>query len=161
MKSDRALFKKVAICLACIIVPLGWVYLFLAAVGLTGTYVSCVTETRKKISNLSGFDFEISETDCSGFGATASISVFVLTAGGHEKTLLFKYGPEDDGQLLPSIAVSDQGNIAISILEVADIVSQQRKWKNSFVDYYIGYVHFPIDREKNRNSGTYRLDTTR
>jgi len=150
MKSARALFRKVAICLACIIVPLGWVYLFLAAVGLTGTYVSCITETRKKVSNLSGFDFEISETDCSGFGATASISVFVSTAGGHEKTLLFKYGPEDDGQLLPSIVVSDQGNISISIAEISSIFSQIHKWKNSPVEYHIEYVHYPdpVDTEK-------------
>jgi hypothetical protein len=148
MKSAKALFRKVAVWLACIIVPLGVVYLFLAAVGLAWTPYTCIKETRQKISNLSGFDFEISETDCSTFGETASISIFVSTAGGHEKALLFKYGPEDDGQLLPSIVVSDRGNISISISEVADIVSQQRKWKNSSIYYYIGSVQFPVDREK-------------
>jgi hypothetical protein len=53
----------------------------------------CITETRKRLPNVSGFDFEISETDCSTLGEDASISVFASKSGQTGKTLLFKYGP--------------------------------------------------------------------
>ena len=151
VKPLRLLLRKVAIGLAifliCIMVLLGIVSL--AVVGLLWEPDACTTETRKKLPNLSGFDFEINETDCSGFGAANSISLFVSPAGGHEKSLLFKYDPGGDGPL-PSIVVSDQGNISISIAEVSSIYSQIRRWKNSSVEYHIGYVIFPdpVDTEK-------------
>jgi len=151
MKAFRAFLGKTAVCLAWIML-LGIVSLplSLVVVELVWAPGACITETRQEIANLSGFDFEISETDCDAIAKTASISVLVSTAGGHEKALLFKYVPADDGTLLPSIAVSAQGGISISISKVASIYSKIQKWNNSSVDYDIGYVHYPdpVDTEK-------------
>jgi hypothetical protein len=66
------------------------VYVFLVFVGAPHM---CITETRKRLPNVSGFDFEISETDCSTLGEDASISVFASKSGQTGKTLLFKPGP--------------------------------------------------------------------
>jgi len=123
-------------------VPLGIVLLPLAVIELFLLPDACITEIREKTSNLSGFDFEMSETDCSAFGKDAAVSVFVSTAGGHEKALLFKYDPGGVGPL-PSIVVSDQGNISISITQISSIFSQSRKWKNSSIDYDIAHIEYP------------------
>ena len=48
-------------------------YLLLATVGLAPTPYDCITETRGRISGVSGFDFEISETDCDTLAKDAAI----------------------------------------------------------------------------------------
>jgi hypothetical protein len=141
MKPSRAFFRKAAVYLGCIMVPLGSAYLILASVGLAPTPYTCITETRKKIPNLSGFDFEITETDCSTLGEDASISVFVSKAGGNTKTLIFKYGPAVDG-LLPSIVMHNEGNLSISIPIVSDVVFQEHKWQNISIAYNIGHIDY-------------------
>jgi hypothetical protein len=142
MKPSRAFFRKAAVYLACIMVPLGSAYLILAAVGLAPTPYTCITETRKKIPNLSGFDFEITETDCSTLGEDASISVFVSKAGDNTKALLFKYGPAVD-DLLPSLVVHNESNLSISIPIVSDVRFQEHRWRNMSIDYNIGHIDYP------------------
>jgi hypothetical protein len=142
MKPSKAFFRKAAVYLACIIAPLGSAYLLLAAVGLAWTPYTCIIETRKKIPNLSGFDFEITETDCSTLGEDASVSVFVSKGGDRTKTLLFKYGPAVDN-ILPSIAVNKESNFLISIPRVSDVRFQEHRWQNMSIQYNIAHIDYP------------------
>jgi hypothetical protein len=64
-------------------------FLLLFAVGLWSPY-ACATTVHQRIAGLSGFDFEISETDCDVLAKDATTSVFVSKAGQAKKTLLFK-----------------------------------------------------------------------
>src|ERR1700694_2487599 len=74
-------------------VALGAVYLLLATIGLAPRPYTCLTETHEKISGLLGYDFEVSETDCSTLSKDASINVFASKTGQTDKVLLFKYDP--------------------------------------------------------------------
>jgi len=130
-------------------VAMGAVYLSLATVGLAPTLHTCTTETHRKISGLSGFDFEISETDCSTLGEDASISVFASRAGEADKTLLFKYGPAGVDPM-PVITSVDRHAIEISVLRISDIVFRRDNWGDLSVKYKIGVVDYPAGSvEKN------------
>jgi len=143
MKAFRVFLGKTTVCLAWTML-LGVVSLplWLVLVELVWAPGACITETRQKIANLSGFDFEISETDCDAIAKTASVSVFVSTAGRNEKALLFEYDPYPTGPL-PSIVVFDQGNISISTSDISEVIFQACKWKNSSIAYDIGNIEYP------------------
>jgi hypothetical protein len=81
----------------------------------------CDAERKKKISNLAGLDFEVTDTDCDvGLYKGAAMSVFVSKTGEGEKALLFKFEPEDD-DLLPEIKVEQQ-NSTILVFHFAYLV---------------------------------------
>jgi hypothetical protein len=104
---------------------------------------ACITESKQKISDLSGLDFEISETDCDTLAKDASMSVVVAKHGDREKTLLFKFMPVY-GVPLPNIAVDAQrSTILISVPEIEDIFSRQKRWRDLAIKDDIGTVHYP------------------
>src|SRR6266481_5628354 len=82
------------------------VFFLLFAVGLWSPY-ACMTTVHQRIAGLSGFDFEISETDCDVLAKDAATSIFVSKTGERKKTLLFKYVPPDHG-ISPSITSIDE-----------------------------------------------------
>lgn len=147
MRHTTALFKKIALSLVCVILPLAGAYLVLARLGLIWTPYTCITETRQKILNLSGYDFAITETDCSTIVEDASVSVYVSVTGERGRALLFKYGPASD-TILPSITVSDRGHISISIPVIADVYLQRHRWCKASIDYDIGRVIYPDVKSK-------------
>jgi hypothetical protein len=124
---------------------LGSVYLLLAMVGLAPNPYTCITETHKKVSGLSGFDFEISETDCSTLGEDASISVFAVKSGETKKVLLFKYGPAG-GDPMPVIIPVDQHTIQISVSRISDLIFRRDNWEGLSINYNIGIVDYPAKR---------------
>jgi hypothetical protein len=72
----------------------------------------------------------------------AWVSVYVSAAGGRKQALLFKYGPALHDPI-PSIVVSGEGNITISIPIVTDVHVQRHRWRKVSVDYDIGRVMHP------------------
>jgi hypothetical protein len=143
--SPRELFTTAGVFLACIFgVPSVFIYLFFV-VPVTGwnPFDACTTETRSKIFNLSGFDFEISETDCDLIAKDESITVSVSKAGGNRKTPLIKYTPVGWPNTLPSIAVPDHDKFLISIPKVSSVFFERRKWKTISIDYAIGHIDYP------------------
>ena len=102
----------------------------------------CPTEVHQKIIGLSGFDFEISETDCDVLAKDAMTSVFVSKAGRTKKTLLFKYVPPGF-DAIPTIASLDEHTVQISIRRVPTIFCRKEKWQTLTVKYDIGVVDYP------------------
>jgi hypothetical protein len=133
----RVLFRSIGIA----ILLLG-LYLISATLGLIWTPYTCMSSTIQTITNLSGYDFKVIETDCSTIGEDASVSVYISLAGRKKEVLLFKYGPAGINPY-PSIAVSDPGNVSISIPVVSDLILQRHKWLNVSIDYRIGQVMHP------------------
>ena len=145
MMSPRELFTTAGVFLVCIFVPpLAYIYLFLIVpVAGWNPFDACTTETRQKISNLSGFDFEISETDCDLIAKDASITVSVSKAGEHRKMPLIKYFPAGWRDPLPSIAVSGPDQFLISIPGISSsLFFEHRKWEGISFDYGIGHIDY-------------------
>jgi hypothetical protein len=117
------------------------------SLGLIWTPNTCITDTIEKISNLSAYYFRIIETDCLTLGEDASVSVFVSLVGQKRAALLFKYGPAGINPY-PSIAVTAQGNVSISIPVVSDVILQRFEWRNVSVNYQIGHVISPVVKGK-------------
>ena len=110
-------------------------------------FAACFTEPRGKITNLSGYDFEISYTDCDyGMGAgDYYTSVFASRVGQSKKTLLFKYdsGPND----LPSITAVSPLAIEISIPQIDALYSARTHLDDLSILYKIGVIgHVTNDR---------------
>jgi hypothetical protein len=117
-------------------------YVYLVPVGLVRAPHTCITETRTKLLNVSGFDFEISETDCSTLGEDASISVFASKSGQPGKTLLFKYGPAGTDPVAVITSV-DEHTVQISVKRISDVVFQKDSWEGLSVNYNIGFIDYP------------------
>jgi hypothetical protein len=118
------------------------VYFFLASVGLVPTFRTCITETRETVRNVSGFDFEISETDCSTLGEDASISVFASRSGQIRKTLMFKYGPAGVNPM-PAITSIDPHTVQISVPRISDLIMQRSNLEGLSINYNIGIKDYP------------------
>ena len=135
---QRILFRigKAGLWLLAALSPFGCIYLLLAE-------TACITETRKRISDLTGFDFEVSETDCDTLAKDAAISVFVSKAGHRRKALLIKYVPSSYLSALPSIRQTGGETFDITIEKVADIFCYTRTWKNLHFNYAINVIEYP------------------
>jgi hypothetical protein len=141
-------------------VPLRWMaglgatlvvgYLLVALVGYPITSFACVSETHKKISGLSGFDFEVVETDCDVLAKDASISVFVSELGKAKKVLLFKYGPAGVGTD-PVISGIDAHTIQVSVPHISDEMFRRETFEGLSISYEIGIVDYP--RPTTKKSG--------
>ena len=100
---------------------------------------TCFTEVKGRLSGLSGFDFEISETSCF---FDPAVSVFVSKADKRKKTLLFKYVPVYVGPY-PTITWVDEHTVQISVSSVSSIFCRKDKWGTLTVKYDIGPVEYP------------------
>jgi len=109
---------------------------------VTGHAPACLTESKKTITGLSGFDFEISETDCTGFGSDASMSVFAWQEKDWRRTLLFKFDPVYYVDL-PRISVPEPGKIHIAVSWVGSIFSRRYEWRGMRIEYEIGKIDYP------------------
>ena len=104
---------------------------------------ACLTETHKKIIDLSGLDFEISETNCDVIAKEDWVDVSVARTGWGGKTLLFRYDPGHPDNPLPTISRPDPRTIHIAIPWVSEILLRQYTWQGMAVTYDIGRVEYP------------------
>jgi hypothetical protein len=116
-------------------------YLVSAMYGLWTPY-TCITDTIQQMSNLSGYDFKVVETDCSTLGEDAAVKVYISFTGRKRAVLLFKYGPSGVNPY-PSIAVPERDRVSISVPEVSDVFLERHKWLGISVDYHIGHAMQP------------------
>jgi hypothetical protein len=141
------LFKKAAIRMAWVVVPLGVLYFYLAAIGLIWTPYTCITDTIQEISNLSGYDFKVTETNCTTIGNDTSVSVYISPTGRKKAVLLFKYAPAGTDPY-PTIAVSEGRSVSITVPVVSEVILERYEWRSVSgtvsVDYHIGHVMFPV-----------------
>jgi hypothetical protein len=153
MKLNGMFSRKAIACSAGAIVLLGVGYVFLASIGMAPTPYTRMTETRMKIRNLSGEDFEVTYTNSDSLAKEEFVSVYVSKAGVNgeswvakwfrNKTLLFRYDPAMWNSPLPAISVSGPNRILISIPRISSIIFQRRSWGNVSIDYEIGQIDYP------------------
>jgi hypothetical protein len=105
-------------------------------------YYFCNTEIYRELYDMSGFDFEISETDCDTLAKDASVSVLVSRHGETTKTLLFKYDPIYYLPL-PSITLPDQRTIKISVPKVSSLFFERSSWNGLAITYDIDVNYYP------------------
>jgi hypothetical protein len=103
-----------------------------------GTYSACFTEVLGKASGISGFDFEISETEC---WHDPAVSVFVSKAGHSTKTRLFQY--TRGANPVPIITSIDEHTVQISLSSVGAIACRRDRWGPLTIKYDIGAVEYP------------------
>jgi hypothetical protein len=125
-----------AVALVCVL------YLLLAMVGLAPLPDDCITEVRSRISGVSGFEFEISETDCDTIAKTATISVLAWKPGQTKGILLFKFFPAYV-DLLPAITSVDQHTVQISIAEISSLFLLKERLGDLVVNYKIDVIDYP------------------
>lgn len=123
---------------------LGGFYVFLAVVGLAPTPWTqiCVTKTMKDMPGIAGLDFSITMESCDFVFHEVWTSVLVSRVGTTKKTVLLQYEPyfglEDS--VLPTVLVSDGGEITVSARQVRGIIVQEAEWERMPVVYRIEYA---------------------
>lgn len=121
---------------------LGWVGPWIGILDLWAP-PDCSTETKAQIRNLSGLDFDVSETDCDTLAGGTSMSVLVSRHGERAQTLLFKFTPVYS-EPVPDIAVDRRrSTILISVPEIEDIYSRRDRWQEMAIKYEIGTIYYP------------------
>jgi hypothetical protein len=98
----------------------------------------CLTDVLAKIPGVSGFDFEVSETDC---WHSPAVSVFVSMPGGSKKTRLFQYHRGTNP--VPVITSIDERTVQISLANASSISCRREKWGALTIKYDIGPVEYP------------------
>jgi hypothetical protein len=102
----------------------------------------CTTETLSTVSDVSGFDFEITETACDVLAKDDAISVFATKRDEPGRTLLFKYDPAGRHPIA-SISSLNDGTIQISVDRISSIFFQRSSIDGLAVRYQIGHVDYP------------------
>ena len=104
----------------------------------------CSTRILARIPKISGYDFEITETDCDAIAKESWISVFASKQGDGDKTLLFKYDPIYY-EPIPEITPLDGNTAKISVPKIAVLLYQRDKWQSLRIHYDIRAIVFPHD----------------
>lgn len=115
--------------------------------GLAWTPYTCITEQRGRVTGVSGFDFEISETYCSTLGESIHAMVYVTRPGHPRKTLLIEYDPMNE-ETLPVITSVGPNTVLISIAAISELIFRRDGMKGLFVEYDIGRIVFPRAAQK-------------
>jgi hypothetical protein len=116
---------------------LGLLYLPLALLrGLVIT-TACFTEVLAEARGVSGFDFEVSETDC---WHSPAVSVYVLKPGRTKKTRLFQYTRLRNTDPPAVITSTGEHAVLISLSRASTVDCRRDTWKALAVRYDIGSV---------------------
>ncbi|MGC2776788.1 MAG: hypothetical protein WA418_14265 [Bradyrhizobium sp.] len=100
----------------------------------------CITDTRSKILDLSGYDFEVTDTQCSAIVHSEHMRVLAAKRGEWRRTLLFEYDPWND---LPTISMPAKDRIRIAVPRVSSIVARRYAWRGMTIEYDIGEMTYP------------------
>jgi hypothetical protein len=104
---------------------------------------ACITQTKQRIRNLSGLDFEISYMNCDTFGSSQSMSVFVSGIGDRNRTEIFTFDPIYFVDLPTVTVLPNEKRIAISVKWISSIYFQRHRWEDMAIDYDIGKITYP------------------
>jgi hypothetical protein len=130
-----------------LVITLGPVFLGLIMIGWVPLPGARITEDRGKVSDISGFDFEFSETACDVIAKDDAITVFISRPGAANKAAVFKYDPGSDE--LPVVTSVDRHTVLISLRSVSSIFFRKHSWADLAITYNIGDIHYP-DRDPGR-----------
>jgi hypothetical protein len=113
--------------------------LYLVATVMLWWSRACYTESLANIPGVSGFNFEVSVTDC---WHNPETGIFISRPGQREKTLLFLYHSLE----VPTITSVDGHTIQIALGNIDQVFCRQDKWQNLTIRYDIRSVRYPGSR---------------
>jgi hypothetical protein len=127
------------------------IYIPLVVLGIAPIPGACITEV-KNITDLSGYDFEIRETNCNVIAKDASVSVSIAASGsGEKKEILFKYDPGVyDPSSPPTVEMPRPGIVLLSVPIVSSVFLQVEIWRDLSIDYRIGRVLYASGSERTK-----------
>jgi hypothetical protein len=136
-----------------VLVAIGGIYAIVLVIHFALIHLSCTTEERFRIENLSGVSFEVTDTSCDTLAKDENIRIYarkvdpigagIFSRWRNQKRLIFRYDPGSSDNPLPSITRPSQLTILISIPAVSSISEQEHEWENMSVNYDIGHVDYP------------------
>jgi len=145
--------KRAATYITGAVIAIGGICAILLAIHLALVHLSCTSEVRLKIDNLSGLSFEVTDTSCDTIAKDENIRVYVrkvdpngagiLSRWINQKSLLFRYDPGSWDNPVPLITRPSQSSILISIPGLSSISEQKHEWENISIDYDIKRVDYP------------------
>jgi hypothetical protein len=111
----------------------------------------CMTEELNTIPNLAGVRFDVTYTNCDTIAKENSVTVYASKAVVGRESLFAKWSNRkvpifvyDPGRSeTPSIEVSGEAKVLISVSHVSSIYSQSGQWRNVRIDYHIGHIYYP------------------
>jgi len=101
----------------------------------------CITESRGKMLNISGHNFEISETNCDFIAKEDHINVLASKPGQTKQTPIFVYSPGRDP--MPVIRSTGPHSIRISIADISSEILRMNNWEGLSIEYDIGEITYP------------------
>jgi hypothetical protein len=116
---------------------LGLLYLPLALLQGFLITTGCFTEVLDEARGVSGFDFEVRETDC---WHSPAVSVYVLKPGRSKRTRLFQYSRLRNTDPPAVITSTGEHSILISLSRASQLDCRRHTWKGLTVQYDIGSV---------------------
>jgi hypothetical protein len=111
----------------------------LAAAGMLWWSQGCYTKVLANSPGVSGFNFEVSVTDC---WHNPETGVFVSRPGQREKTLLFLYHSLE----VPMITSLDEHTVQIALGDVDQVFCREDKWQDLTIQYDVRSVRHPGHR---------------
>ena len=145
--------KRAARYITGVVVAIGGIYAIFLAMHVVLIHLSCTTEVRLKIENLSGVSFEVADTSCDTIAKDENIRIYarkvdpkeagIFSRWRNQKSLLFRYDPGNFNNPLPSITRPSSSTILISVPEVSEIIDQKHEWAGMSIDYSIGHNENP------------------
>jgi hypothetical protein len=102
---------------------------------------TCRTEKVKKFYNMSGYNFEVTHTDCDAIAKWHFIDVLVAKGGSTRQTVLLEYVPAVEA--LPVIKLVGAKAFRISIPRISSLRLRRDRWENLSLDYDIGSIEYP------------------
>ncbi len=101
----------------------------------------CQTWQRSSVSDLAGYNFEISETACDVLAKDDAITIFASEVGKKEKTAIFKYDP--GGDELPRVVAANSGTVRISLHSISSIFFRKDVIGSLSIVYDIDHIDYP------------------
>ncbi len=101
----------------------------------------CSTETLPTITDLSGFDFLVTDRNCDTIGNSDVTSVFISKTGDDRHDLMFEY---DGGAANhPDFDVDDKGVIQVAVRYLYEVRERKDNWNGAAIEYNLTWGWLP------------------
>lgn len=126
------------------VLPLAGIVLFVAMDDVPN---ACITEVVGRAVDISGHDFEVSDTNCDLLAKTETITLFVSRAGESSKVAILGYVPGKG--MLPLIESIDRNTVRISLSSITALNFYKESWDGLSIVYHIdGIRHLDLPAGK-------------
>jgi len=109
---------------------------------------ACDVVYAQNLTDISGYDFEITETSCDAIAKWGEVSIAAAPTGHQPKTEIFNYDPIA-GRPFPTIRVSADRRILISVPDIYEIRVRLFQLGDVPITYDIGDIVYPKASQPN------------